>query len=106
MIQKKFKNILAIVHSNKFNNKNKIGKLNYNGFKALIDNINENTITEILAKKNLNALKELKNTEIKNKRLISTQKELLNLFDDLLETIFNNNNNNNNNNDDDDDNDD
>ena len=33
MIQKKLKKILAIVHSNKFNNKNKIGKLNYNGFR-------------------------------------------------------------------------
>ena len=63
----------------------------------MVNNINKNTISETLAKENINALKELKNTEIKKKRLISNQKELLNLFDDLLEAIFNNNNKNNNN---------
>ena len=70
----KFKKILAIVSSNKFNHKNKIGKFKYNDIKDLIDNINKNTISEILAKKNLSALKELKNTEIKKKRVISSQK--------------------------------
>ena len=47
----KFKKILTIVNSNKFDHKNKISKLNYNGIKFLIDNINKNTISEILAKK-------------------------------------------------------
>ena len=64
----------------------------------MVDNINKNTISEKLARKNLNALNELKNAEIKNKRLSSNQTELLTLFDDLLETISNNNSSNNNNN--------
>ena len=93
----KFKKILDVVCSNKLNHKNKIGKFKYNDIKNLVNNINKNTISETLAKENINALKELKNTEIKKKRLISNQKELLNLFDDLLEAIFNNNNKNNNN---------
>ena len=92
----KFKKILDVVGSNKFNHKNKIGKLKYNGIKNLVDNINKNAIRETLAKENIHALNELKNAEIKKKRLISNQKELLNLFDDLLETISDNNNNNNN----------
>ena len=94
----KFTKILDVVGSNKFNHKNKIGKLKYNDIKNLVNNFNKNTISETLAKENINALKELKNTEIKKKCLISNQKELLNLFDDLLEAISNNNNNNNNNN--------
>ena len=91
----KFTKILDVVGSNEFNHKNKIGKLKYNDIKNLVNNFNKNTISETLAKENINALKELKNTEIKKKRLISNQKELLNLFDDLLEAISNNNNNNN-----------
>ena len=90
----KFKKILDVVGSNKFNHKNKIGKLKYNDIKNLVNNINKNTITETLAKENINALNQIKNTEIKKKCLISNQKELLNLFDDLLEAISNNNNNN------------
>ena len=93
----KFEKILTIINSNKFNHKNKIGKFKYSDIKNLVDNINKNTISETFARENLNALNELKNTEIKKKHLISNQKELLNLFDDLLEAISNNNNNNNNN---------
>ena len=63
----------------------------------LVNNIIKNTISETLAKEIINALNEFKNAEIKKKLFISNQKELLNLFDDLLEVIFNNNNNNNNN---------
>ena len=58
----------------------------------MVDNINKNTICEILAKKNLNALNKLKNAEIKNKRLT-----LLNLFNNLFNAISTNNSNNNNN---------
>ena len=50
----------------------------------MVDNINKNTISEILAKKNLNALNKLKNAERKNKRLTSKQKELLDLFNIYL----------------------
>ena len=56
----------------------------------MINNIKNNTISEALAKHKLDALNEIKKAEIKNKRLISSQKKLLNLFDDLLEAIFNN----------------
>ena len=57
----------------------------------MINNIKNNTISEADAKQKLNALDEIKKADIKNKRLISSQKKFLNLFDDLLEAIFNNN---------------
>ena len=65
----------------------------------MINDIKNNTISEALAKQKLNALNEIKKVETKNKRFINGQKILLNLFDDLLETIYfvkkeNNNNNN------------
>ena len=60
----KFKKIFAIVNSNKFNHKNKIGKFKYNDIIKLINNIN-NTISETLAKENLNALNKIKKAEIK-----------------------------------------
>ena len=47
----KFKKILAIVDSNKFSHKNKIGKFKYNDINDLVNNINKNKISEILAKK-------------------------------------------------------
>ena len=94
----KFKKISAIVISNKFNHKTRIGKFKYNDIRDLVDNINKNTISEKLARKNLNASNKLRNAKIKNKRLSSNQKELLKLFDDLSETISNNSNNNNNSN--------
>ena len=80
----KFKKILAIFHSNKFNHKNKIGEFKYNGIKDLVNNINKKAISEILARKHLNELNEIKNAEIKNKRLISKQKELLDLFNNYF----------------------
>ena len=49
------------------------------------DNIKDNS--EIDAKKSLNTLKIIKNSEIKDRRFIAGQKQLLNLFD-LLDTIF------------------
>ena len=47
----KFKNILAIIDSNKFNYKNKIGEFKYIDIKDLVNNIRNNTISEISAKK-------------------------------------------------------
>ena len=94
----KFKKVLVIIDSSKFNHKNKMGKFKYNDIKDLVNNIRNNTISEIQAKKDLNALNEIKKAEIKSERLIPTQKELLNSFDDLLETISNNNRNSNNSN--------
>ena len=54
----------------------------------MVNNIRNNTISEIDAKKRLNTLNEIKNAEIKYKRLIPKQIELLNLFSDLLDTIL------------------
>ena len=83
----KFKEILTIIDSNKFGHKNKIGDFKYIDIKDLVNNIKDNTISEIDAKKRLNALKIIKTPETKDKRLIAGQKELLNLFD-LLDTIL------------------
>ena len=81
--------MLAIIDGNKFNYKNKIGEFKYIEIKHLVNNIRNNTISEIDAKKSLNILNEIKNAEIiKYKRRTPKQKELLNLFNDLLDTIL------------------
>ena len=54
----------------------------------MVNNIENNTISEIDAKKSLNALNKTKNAEIKYKRLIPKQKKLLILFNNLLDTIL------------------
>ena len=84
----KFKEILTIIDSNKFGHKNKIGDFKYIDIKDLVNNIKDNTISEIDAKKRLNTLNKIKNAEIKHKRLIPGQKELLNLFNDLSDIIL------------------
>ena len=58
----------------------------------MINNIKKNTISEADARTKLNALNEIKKAEIKSRPIINGQEKLLNLFDDLLEAIFNNNN--------------
>ena len=61
-------------------------KFKYNDIKDLVNNIRNNTISKISAKEGLN---KIKNTEIiKYKKHTPTQKELLNLFNDLLDTIL------------------
>ena len=85
----KFKKILAVIDSNKFSYKSKIGEFKYIDIKDLVNNIRNNTISEISAKKSLNTLNEIKNTEIiKYKKRTATQKELSNLFNDFLDTIL------------------
>ena len=85
----KFKEILAIIDSNKFNYKNKIGEFKYIDIKDLVNNIKNNTISEIDAKKDLNALNEIKNVEIiKYKKRTPGHKKLLNLFNKLLNIIL------------------
>ena len=85
----KFKNILAIIESDKFNYKNKIGEFKYNDIKYFVSKIRNNTISKISGKKGLNTLYEIKNAEIiKHKKCTPKQKELLNLFNDLLGTIL------------------
>ena len=55
----------------------------------MVNNIRNNTISEIDAKKDLNTLNEIKNVEIiKYKKRTPKHKELLNLFNDLLDTIL------------------
>ena len=49
----KFGKILAIIDSNKFNHKNKIGEFKYINIKDLVNNIKNNTISEISAKKHV-----------------------------------------------------
>ena len=82
-------NILTIIDSNRFGCKNKIGKFKYIDIKDLVNNIRNNAISEISVKKSLNTLKEIKNTGIiKYKKRIPGQKELLNLFNELSDTIL------------------
>ena len=72
----------------------------------MVNNIENNTISEIDAKKDLKRLFKIKKAELKKYKIrTSTQKELLNLFDDLLKAILINNDNDNDNNDNDNDND-
>ena len=87
----KLKNILAIIDSNKFNYRHKIGELRYIEIKDLVNNIKDNTISETSAKKSLNTLNEIRNVEIiKYKKCTPGQKELLNLFNDLLVAVLTN----------------
>ena len=86
-----FKEILAIIGNNKFSHRNKIGEFKYDKIKDLVNNIRNNTISEIDAKKLLNTLKKIKNAEIKDKRLIPGQRKLLNLFDNLFDIILTDN---------------
>ena len=58
----KFKEILAITDSSKFNYRNKIVEFKYDNIKDLINNIKNNTISEIEAKKNVN--KKCRNNKI------------------------------------------
>ena len=85
----KFKEIFAIIDSNKFNYRNKIGEFKYIDIRDLVNNIRKNAISKIDAKKNLNALNQIKNAEIiKYKNHTPKHKELLNLFNDLLDIIL------------------
>ena len=54
----------------------------------MVNNIRNNTISKIEAKKCLNTLDKIKNAEIKDKRLIPGQKELIKLLDNLFDIIL------------------
>ena len=84
----KFKEILTITDSNKFGYKNKRGKCKHIDIKDLVNNIKNNTFSEIDVKKRLNTSNIIQNSETEQRRLISGQKELLNLFC-KLKTIWN-----------------
>ena len=57
------KEILAIIDSNKFNYRNKIGKFKYIGIRDLVNNIRNNTISELCAKKGFNTLNKIKDAK-------------------------------------------
>ena len=85
----KFKEILAIIDSKKFNYKNKIGEFKCIDIKDSVNNNRKNAISEIDVKKDLNALNEIKNVEIiKYKKRTPGHKKLSNLFNDLLDIIL------------------
>ena len=89
MDKKKFEKMLAINDTNKFNYKNKIGKFKYIDIKDLVNKIKNNAISEEYAKKDLNTLSRIKNVEtVKYKKGTPKRKELLNLFNDLLDIIL------------------
>ena len=54
----------------------------------MVINIRNNAISKIDAKKDLNTLNKIKNAEIKYERPTPKHKELLNLFNDLSDTIL------------------
>ena len=56
MIKISLKKLTAIIDSNKFGYKNEIGEFKYNKINDLVNNIRNNTIGEIDAKKRLNTL--------------------------------------------------
>ena len=83
----KFQNILVIIDRNKFGCKNKIGEFKYIDIKDLVINIENNTLSEISAKKDLNTLSKLKNVgRTKQKKNTRKHNELLNLFNNLSDT--------------------
>ena len=89
MIKISLKEILAIIDSNKFNYENKIGEFKYIDIRDLVNIIRNNTISEIGAKKDLNTLNEIKNVEtMKYKKPTPGHKELINLFNNLLDIIL------------------
>ena len=89
MTEISFKKKLAIIDSNKFNYKNKIGEFKYIDIIDLVNNIRNNVISALPAEEGLNIWNKIKNTEIiKYKRRTSEQKKVLNLFNDLLDTIL------------------
>ena len=51
---------ITIIGSNIFGYKNKMGEFKYIDIKVLVNNIQSNTISEIDAKKSLNALNKIK----------------------------------------------
>ena len=77
------------IGSNEFDYKNKTGEFKYVKIKDLVNNIRNNTISKISAKKCLNTLIEIRNAEkTKYKKRIPKQKELLSLFNNLSHMIL------------------
>ena len=73
--------MLAIIHSSRFSYKNKIGEFTNIDIKYLVNNVRNNTISEIPAKKCLNTLHEIKEYQIKLTRKIQDLEEYWNSED-------------------------
>ena len=84
----KFEKILAIIDSNKFNYKNKIGEFKYIDIKDLVNNIKNNKISEISAKKGLNTLNELKNVEIIKQKNALLNRKNYQIYSTIFQTQF------------------
>ena len=61
----KFKKIVTTIDRINFNHKNKVGKLKFNDINNLVNSINNNTISEPLAKQKLDALNEIRKVDAK-----------------------------------------
>ena len=73
----KFKNILAIIDSNTFNYRHKIGEFNYIDIKNLVNKIRNITISEMFAKKDSNTLNELNKCRNNNKKAHSQTERII-----------------------------
>ena len=83
-----FKNILAIIDSNKFNYRHKIGEFKYIDIKDIVNNIKNNKISEISAKKGLNTLNELKNVEIIKQKNALLNRKNYQIYSTIFQTQF------------------
>ena len=64
-------------------------KFKYDNIKDLVNNIRNNTVSEIDVRKDLNKLNEIKNVEtIKYKKCTPGHKKLLHLFNNLLNIVL------------------
>ena len=83
--------MLTIIDSNKFGHKNKISDFKYIDIKDLVNNIKDDTISEIDAKKRLNTLKmsskeENKSLKEENEKLNENENE--NEDDDIIKILI------------------
>ena len=89
MSKNKFKEILTISDSNKFGHKNKIGEFKYIDIKDLVNNIKDNTISEIDAKKRLNTLNKIKKCRNKTEKAYPWTKGFIKLIRQFVRYNFN-----------------
>ena len=71
----KFNKILATIDNNNFNQKNKVGKFKFSDINGLINNIKNNSISEVDAKNKINQLNKIKKVKANGKRLIENKKD-------------------------------
>ena len=89
MDKNKFKEILTIIDSNNFGHKNKIGDFKYIDIKDLVNNIKDNTISEIDAKKRLNTLNKIKKCRNKTEKAYPWTKRFIKLIRQFFRYNFN-----------------